>query len=559
MRYLLNFLIVLLCLAGTMPFVHADTKTDDLYVSIGQALAAVNAKDRSALDTSIATLAKQVEQLAPSAEKKTIEQQLAPLRQEQSFMTAGQALTKVSTAVRALEETGQPTADPAAEQRLRDLFKWTERLREATTETERNQLQSELLAAWTDREVVVREKSIGHYGQVEMGLSAIRIALARETVEQTELNGALEQFDTSIRSFLKGDPVKATKKTGLTELTALLEQADQELGAQDIPAAKQTLTTFIERWPSGEGEVRTRSSALYSAIETDIPVIVSRLSEETSVPAQKQLRQIIASLRVLEQKTTYSFVDAMFVMLREGLEALLIISALVAFTRKAKLNGERLIWSGAVFGLLASGALAIIIQHFFSTAFAGIGREQIEGWTGLVAVLMMLIVGSWLHSKAVVTSRQSQLATSLAGRSLFAVSFLTIFREGAETLLFYVGMAPAMTAVSLASGILLAIGLIALVSVAVIYLGVRLPINRLFLAATCLIYIMAFKILGASIHALQLTGIVPMHVVTFLPSVPWIGFYPTYETMIPQIGLCLIIGLTVFWKRQASTRLRKAV
>ena len=559
MRYLLNFLIVLLCLSSTMPLVHADTKTDDLYVSIGQALAAVNAKDRSALDTSIATLAEQVEQLVPSAEKTTIEQQLAPLRQEQSFMTTGQALTKVSTAVRALEETGQPKSDPAAEQRLRDLFKWTERLREATTETERNQLQSELLAAWTDREVVVREKSIGHYGQVEMGLSAIRIALARETVEQTELNAALEQFDTSIRSFLKGDPVKATKKTGLAELTALLEQADQELNTQDIPAAKQTLTTFIERWPSGEGEVRTRSSALYATIETDIPVIVSRLSEETSATAQKQLRQIIASLQVLEQKTTYSFVDAMFVMLREGLEALLIISALVAFTRKAKLNGERLIWSGAVFGLLASGALAIIIQHFFSTALAGIGREQIEGWTGLVAVLMMLIVGSWLHSKTVVTSRQSQLATSLAGRSLFAVSFLTIFREGAETLLFYVGMAPAMTAVSLASGILLAIGLIALVSVAVIYLGVRLPINRLFLAATCLIYIMAFKILGASVHALQLTGIVPMHVVTFLPSVPWIGFYPTYETMIPQIGLCLIIGLTVFWKRQASTRLPKAV
>ncbi len=560
MRFLLNFFLpVLLCTTIGMPVVHADAKTDDLYVLIGQALSAVNDGDRSSLQTTLATLEQQVDRLPASAEQQNIEQKLTAVKQQTALPAVKQQLTELSTAVRALEKTKQPKDDSAAKKRLKELFTLTKQLRTATDMSERQQLQSELLTAWTDRETVVRETSIGHYGQVEMGLSAIRIALARETFDPSELNQALDQFDASIRSFLKGDTVKAAKQTGLVELTALLKQADQQLANQDVPAAEKTLTTFIERWPSGEGEVRTRSSSLYTTIESDIPVLLSRLDETTMASTRTDLAPIITSLEVLAQKTTYSFVDAMLVMLREGLEALLIISALVAFTRKAKVTGERMIWSGALCGLFASGALALIIQQFFSTALAAVGREQIEGWTGLAAVLMMLLVGSWLHSKTAVASRQTELALNLAGRSLFAVSFLTIFREGAETLLFYVGMAPAMTSTALAGGIVLAIALIGLLSLAVIYLGVRLPINRLFIGATGLIYLMAFKILGASLHALQITGLLPIHVMSYIPSLPWVGIYPTYETIIPQVGLCVLVGLLIYLRRRSPSGLRKAV
>ncbi|MGE6555695.1 FTR1 family protein [Exiguobacterium artemiae] len=560
MRFLLNlFLTGLLCTTIGMPIVHADSKTDALYVSIGQALSAVNDQNRSTLRMTLAELQKQVEKLPVSAEQKVIQQRLTEVQKQTSLSAVRQQLTELSTAVRALEETKQPTDDPAAKKRLKELFALTKQLRTASDMSERKQLQSELLTAWTDRETVVRETSIGHYGQVEMGLSAIRIALARETFDSSELNQALDQFDGSIRSFLKGETVQAVKQTGLAELTALLKQADQQLGDQDVPAAEKTLTTFIERWPSGEGEVRTRSSSLYTTIESDVPVLLSRLDQTTVASTRSDLAPIITSLEVLAQKTTYSFVDAMLVMLREGLEALLIISALVAFTRKAKVTGERMIWSGALFGLLASGALALIIQQFFSTALAAVGREQIEGWTGLAAVLMMLLVGSWLHSKTAIASRQTELAMNLAGRSLFAVSFLTIFREGAETLLFYIGMAPAMTSTALAGGIVLAITLIGILSLAVIYLGVRLPINRLFLVATGLIYLMAFKILGASLHALQITGILPIHVMSYMPSLPWMGIYPTYETIVPQAGLCLLIGFLIYRRRQSPAVLRKAV
>lgn len=557
MRSLLKVALLVFLICSTLiPHAGAEAKTDALYVSIGQAISAVKAEDRDALSKRIATLAKQSKELADSDEKAVILKRLSTLKQHQdaSFATISADLTALSTAVRTLEETMRPAQDATARTRLLDLHEVTKQMRQADA-SERKTLEQTLLKEWTARESVVREESIGHYGKVEMALSAIRIAQARQTFDQTEWNEALDQFDTSIDSFVEGDIVK-TASVELTDLIRLLDQASDALVAKDLDGARSTLTTFIAQWPSGEGAVRTRDSALYTQVETDVPLLLARLNDETRNATITSLQELSASLGQLTDQTSYTFVDAMLVMVREGLEALLIISALVALTRKANLRGERHIWFGAVLGLLASGLLALIIQFFFSTALASVGREQIEGWTGLFAVLVMLLVGNWLHSKTAITSRQTQLVSDLSRTSLFIVSFLTIFREGAETLLFYVGMAPAMTPLALGGGILAAILFIGLVSIAVIYFGVRLPIRRLFLGATILIYVMAFKILGVSLHALQLTGVLPVHPIA-LPPVAWIGFYPTIETVVPQVLVGLIIILTVLRKQRRGTLLKK--
>lgn len=560
MRSLLKILVLMFVLLSSLPpaFAAADAQTDALYVSVGQAISAVQAKDRTLLRERLDTLEQQVDQLAGSDEKNLIEQRLTTLRKHEqaSFTTISTDLTAVSGAVRKLEDTLRPAQDDAARTRLLELHDVTKQMRQADP-TERKSLEQTLLREWTVREQVVREESIGHYGKVEMALAAIRIALARETFDKAEWNEALDQFDTSIDSFVAGDVVASAQRVGLAELVSLLNQATDALANDDIKQAKTTLTTFIAKWPSGEGEVRTRDSALYAQIETDVPMLLARLNEDTRESTSSALGELSMSLEQLGQQTSYTFIDAMLVMVREGLEALLIISALVALTRKAKLRGERHIWFGAVLGLLASGVLALCIQFFFATALASVGREQIEGWTGLVAVLVMVLVGQWLHSKTAIASRQTQLATDVSRMSLFLVSFLTIFREGAETLLFYVGMAPAMTPVALGGGILLAVVLIGLVSLAVIYFGVRLPVRRLFLGATVLIYVMAFKILGVSLHALQLTGLLPIHPLTLLPAVTWLGFYPTLETALPQLMLGLLIAWTVFRKVRQRERLRQ--
>lgn len=115
-----------------------------------------------------------------------------------------------------------------------------------------------------------------------------------------------------------------------------------------------------------------------------------------------------------------------------------------------------------------------------------------------------------------------------------------------------------MTKTALLSGIGLAIVIIGLVSYAVIQIGVRLPIHRLFQVASWLIYLMAFKILGTSLHALQLTNVLPIHPINGLGTAGWIGFYPTLETLLPQIVLMILIALFTIWQKRRASLIQTA-
>ena len=96
--------------------------------------------------------------------------------------------------------------------------------------------------------------------------------------------------------------------------------------------------------------------------------------------------------------------------------------------------------------------------------------------------------------------------------SLFLLSFLAVLREGAETVVFYIGIAPAIPLLSLVAGILGAFALLVIIGFLIIRFSVRLPLHYFFLVATVLIYYLAFKIAGQSIHSLQLVGILPTHI-----------------------------------------------
>ena len=154
---------------------------------------------------------------------------------------------------------------------------------------------------------------------------------------------------------------------------------------------------------------------------------------------------------------------------------------------------------------------------------------------------MMLFIGAWLHSKSSIEGWKKfvdkQVAQALATGSLASMmflSFLAVFREGAETILFYVGMLPQITTADLLAGIGLAVALLAVIAVLINQGSLRLPMHLMFKVMTWLIYALGFKILGVSIHALQLTQILPTHAVSALPSLPSIGFYPNWESIAAQ-------------------------
>jgi high-affinity iron transporter len=240
-------------------------------------------------------------------------------------------------------------------------------------------------------------------------------------------------------------------------------------------------------------------------------------------------------------------------MLREGLEALLVVGALTAFLKRSG-NAEKQswIWGGAGVGVVLSVGLAVVLQLVFTRAGSGLGRELVEGSVGLFAAAMLFYVSYWLHSKAKLGAWQSYIrersTAALAGGSMLSlglVALLAVLREGAETAIFYLGIAPSIAATDLALG--LALGVVSLigVGVGVMFIGVRLPLRPFFLASSVLIYYLGFKFLGAGLHALQVAGVLPATPAP-VPSSDILGVYPTWETVLPQLVL-LLVALGIVW------------
>ena len=234
---------------------------------------------------------------------------------------------------------------------------------------------------------------------------------------------------------------------------------------------------------------------------------------------------------IAEAGNHYGIWDAAIILFREGFEALLVVAALLAFLQRSGNEDKRgWIWGGAGVGIAASLVVAVVAQVVLSRAVANVGRELIEGITGLVAAAMLLYMGYWLHSKASLANWQEYIRTqstaalkrnSLIGLSVIA--FLAVFREGAETVLFYVGIAPSIALHDLVLGLGLGLVSLAVLAVLMLGLGVRVPIRPFFLAATVLIYYLCFKFVGTSIHALQVSGWLPATPAPYLPSWEFLG------------------------------------
>jgi high-affinity iron transporter len=135
--------------------------------------------------------------------------------------------------------------------------------------------------------------------------------------------------------------------------------------------------------------------------------------------------------------------------------------------------------------------------------------------------------------------------------SLFALSFLSVFREGAETILFYVGILPNISTESFALGVGIAVILLVILAVVILKSSVKLPVPTMFKILTWVLYILGFKILGVSVHALQLTAVLPTTIIDILPNIEWLGFYATLQTIIAQLVYIALILLLQRWlKRQ---------
>ncbi|MDY7991762.1 FTR1 family protein [Paenibacillus polymyxa] len=419
---------------------------------------------------------------------------------------------------------------------------------------------------WYQVETPIRLDNFPVYSSLETKISLIRISMQAEPIRQEQALKEMQELTTLLSDYSQGKSMNTGQGTNagntvagtangsvasLGDAVTLLESARQDAVANQSEQAADKVVQFIALWPSVEGHVQIADPTSYTAIENEMTETSGYLlsSPPNTDKAIQTLDQMLDRLRPLTEERSYTAWDAALILLREGLEAILVLAALLAYAKK---SGEavagRWIWAGAGTGLVLSGILAVLFTTLVAAAASGSMRELLEGVTGLVAVVLMLTVGSWLHSKSNAAAWNRFVENSVGNAlargslwSLFAVSALAILREGAETAIFYIGMAPAIETSQLLLGISSATVVLIILAFAIIKFSVRLPIRAFFLTATVLIYYLVFRFLGESIHSLQVAGKLPGHTASSLPSISWLGMYPTWETFVPQIAVLIFM------------------
>lgn len=548
--YLNKLLVVLVaCLFFIVTPVQAESYSD-LFIKITDATTAVRDKDQEKAHTLVAEIKEEFLKKANHDSKAGKEvQKSLDLKGE---ITEKQLVT-VSTSLLAFEKEQNPVDLDAEKEKLETrLQPYFEKLQEAITAKDlqaTRKAYADLNNTWTRNEAVVRDHSTAYYGKVETAISFLRSAIETEPTNFDSIQSSYNDLKNVLDQFISGEKIEETSSNlTLSDGIKLLKKALNLFQANDTSQASQVMKEFITIWPTIEGDVSTTNPSLYTRVESQSPVIMVKGKESKY---QKQLEALISDLSAIDTTASYSAVDAMLILLREGVEALLIIMALVTVLKSAKLiKGLKWVYAGALLGILASAAIAVALQFLFPAVTSASNREVIEGAVGIIAVGMMIVIGIWLHRKSSVQKwnqfMESQMkAVTATGSfiSMFALSFLAVFREGAETILFYVGILPRIRSFDFFLGIGLALAVLAILAILMTKASRLVKPHKIFFILTWMIYALAFKMLGVSLHALQLTNMLPNHILSNFPTIDWAGIYPSWEVLACQVLFVLIVGI----------------
>lgn len=481
------------------------------------------------------------------------------LNKEKNTLTEDD-LRQITAALLSFEKEQNPVNDEEEKKNFKSrMYPALDVLEKAIQSKNVEQMKKEYLkfnGVWTRNESFIRSRSVSYYGKVETAMSFLRSSMEVEPFDYENTMNSFNDLKSSIQNYLDGKKMEnnVSGTVTLKEAVDMLKDALEAFKNGDKTKGQSKVKEFIQVWPTVEGDVSTRNSALYTKVETQTPIIMVKGTEKQY---QDQLQELITELSQIDTKAKYTFIDAMFILLREGVEALLIVLALVSSLKAAnQKKGLRWVYAGAAAGILASVVIAFILQALFPAVSSGTNREILEGFVGIFAVVMMIGIGFWLHSKSSLKSwknyidRKMDVVLSTGSFiSMFVLSFLAVFREGAETILFYVGILPLISLQNLITGVVSAILILIVIALVLIYASSKIKIHQVFFILTWTIYFLAFKMLGTSIHMLQVVGILPLHVIHFIPTVEVLGIYANIEVFISQLILIIIIMIATLKRK----------
>ncbi|EXX87060.1 iron permease, partial [Paenibacillus darwinianus] len=379
-------------------------------------------------------------------------------------------------------------ADARADMSTADAF-----VRQAIQKAQQNDIQGAKAAfeqyksQWLNKEDGVKEASRQAYKDIENAMGMIQYSLAQDPVQPEKVTQAFRDLSLVLQKFITGGypiesaaPASGNKPT-LSAFIDSIRAAKQMLTQNDTAGAKSAIDQIQSSWLDVEAVVVAQSSQVYAAMEQDMVTAKALLIQnpQDSSAALQVLDRMITNLTPLAKKTSYTFLDAAMILLREGLEALLVVAALLTFLqRSGNKEKQKWIWSGVGAGLGLSMLLAIIVQLLFSSGTFGNNNALIGGWTALFAAAMLLYVSHWLHSNSSIDRWQKYIKNkttqALAKGSLISLaflSFLAVFREGTETVLFYIGMAPSIGLTGLLLGFGIGSAILLVIGGLIIFVG----------------------------------------------------------------------------------------
>ncbi|KFI82920.1 MULTISPECIES: FTR1 family iron permease [Bifidobacterium] len=429
----------------------------------------------------------------------------------------------------------------------------------------------------------------GNTEAISSKLSALQtdlLASARQLDQEANLSNPkvyAENLNKQIEEQRKKlDAAKKNKNTGrgdqswsevADQMTALLDKASKASAAGDGRQGSDLVNEAYYQYYEKLGFEKTVMNAIsgrrvsqveYQFKETRMAMVQGESDSKVQGLVDDLKTMIVEDAKTLDGGAagdvnpmtaffTSAFGQAFVVLLREGLEALLVVAAIIAYLVKAGHgNKVRYIYWGVVAGLIGSALMALLFTFVFNSA--GAHQEMLEGITALIAMVMLLYTSNWMLSKSSVDSwnsyiKEKTVAAVSTGSvvSLALLSFLAVFREGAETVMFYQAiftMAPSGSR-EIWMGFAAAAVVLVLLFLLIRFTSVKIPIRPFFMITSALMAVMVVIFAGGGVHALIEGDIVPA---TYLPAVPtndWIGLYPYAQTVAAQI-IALVVVVLLF-------------
>ena len=357
-------------------------------------------------------------------------------------------------------------------------------------------------------------------------------------------------FERNVMTYISGARVSAVE----LQFTTLRKAVKKDLGAETVRQEAEKLSAMLHE----DALVLSPEGAIAKA---------GASSGSSSTSASQQTAAGAAA----------TFVGSFGIILREGLEAILIVGAIVAYLIK---TGNRRavipVYVGAAFAVVCSFAMAGLLAWLKSiNPETTMSQEIIEGFAALIAVVVLFYVSNWMVSKSESAAWNSYIEGKVAGHaergSMFALGFtawLAVFREGAEVILFYQPMLNEGHSGMVWLGF--GVGCVALVLVFLLFrvLSVKLPLKPFFLVTSILMAFMTICFLGSGIKELMEGGVFD-DFAFMLASPAWLswipyndvldvfGIYPLVGTIVPQLILLVITVVTFILVMRKNAALRR--